>query len=94
MSNPRVAYRVHPEILAAAKEAAREANVSFSEFLRHGLLVLLAGCGKLPDLEPGYERDAKSHRILARLNRQFPAVENWPELIPQDLVDRVRTRGW
>ena len=93
MSNPRLAFRVHPAIEEAAKEAAVELEVPLSELLRHCLIVGLAGLGQFPDLTVGthWDRDHKSKRILERLNARLPAVENWPSLIPEELVARVKT---
>ena len=75
MSNPRLAFRVDPSIEEAAKLAAVELKVP------------------LPVLESGsyYGRDHKSRRILEKLNTRLPAVENWPSLIPEEMVARVKT---
>lgn len=93
MSNPRLAFRVHPAIEEAAKKAAVELKVPLSELLRHCLIVGLAGLSKLPKLGSGsyYGRDHKSRRILEKLNDRLPAVENWPSLIPEELTSRVDT---
>ena len=93
MSNPRLAFRVDPSIEEAAKLAAVELKVPLSELLRHCLIVGLAGMSKLPVLESGsyYGRDHKSRRILEKLNTRLPAVENWPSLIPEEMVARVKT---
>jgi hypothetical protein len=56
----------------AAIELSDECDVTVSDLIRHGLILMLAMRDKLPDMNQDFGKKGSVFRIIPRLNEKFP----------------------
>ena len=71
-----VGVRIAGPILEASRDLADECDVTISELIRHGLILMLAAQDKLPDMDQDFGPKGSVFRIIPRLNEKFPVKEN------------------
>lgn len=89
--SPRIGARLHPAVHERFEEVCEELGIAKSALIQHGVLLVLAGLGRLPEhLSRYYDKLALPER---KLNEDVPVVAGWTDHIPED-AERVEARRW